>query len=85
MSIKDIKEGIKAKKVLFGIRETVKFFKKKTKGKKEDAKVFVVRDARDSTKEILKNAGIEFTLLKSKDEVTKELDLNFESEVFLIK
>jgi len=85
MSIKEIKEGIRNKKVLFGIKQAIKFFKKKGKGKKEDAKVFVVKDARESTKEMLKKEGIEFSQIKGKSETAKELDLNFESEVFSIK
>jgi ribosomal protein L30E len=84
MSIKEIKEAIKNEKVLFGINQTMKHMSGK-KGKGKDARVFVVKDAREGTKEMLKKEGIDFSLIKGKADATKELDLNFESEVFLIK
>ncbi len=95
MSIKEIKQGIEKESVLFGIRQTLKFFnllgsskeektKKKQKTSKSKAKVFVVDDIREESALKLKNVGIE-PLKKSKSDVAKELGLNFESEVFLIK
>jgi len=82
MNVRDIQKAIEDEKVVFGIRQTLKFFSKKPKSK---AKVFVVRDARDETKQKLEDAKINFEELKSKMEVAKELGLDFESEVFLVK
>jgi ribosomal protein L7Ae-like RNA K-turn-binding protein len=80
MSLKDIKDAIGKKSVVFGLRGTLK----NSKGKKK-SKVFVVSDARAETLSKLKEKGIEFESLKKKADVSKELNLDFESEVFLIK
>ena len=92
MSVKEIKEGIEKEKVLFGIKQVLKHYKKKRndEGKSEEKKgktgrVFVARDAREETMNILEKEGIEFSLIKKKQEMTKELNLDFESEVFLLK
>ena len=86
MSLKDIKEAQKERKVLFGIKQVLKAAKvpaKKTR--KKSLKVFVAEDARDETLKKLKDAGVEFKVLKTKSEISKEIGLNFESEVFSIK
>ncbi|MBS3087104.1 hypothetical protein J4226_00750 [Candidatus Pacearchaeota archaeon] len=78
MSVKDLKEGIEEGRVLFGIKQALKLGKK-AKG------VFIAKDTRDSTVEKLEGAGIEFDVLKSKAELTKELNLDFSAEVFCLK
>lgn len=96
MSVKELKEGIEKGKVIFGIKQILKFFsktsakkgkedKEEKKGKKKEERVFLVKDAREETAKKLKEAGIEFSFLKNRTEVAKELNLNFESEVFLLK
>jgi len=84
MSISEIKGAMEKKKSAFGIKETLKFFKK-SKAKSKKAKVFVARDARDEIIKKLENAKIEFEVLKTKNEIAKELGVNFLSEVFLVK
>jgi ribosomal protein L7Ae-like RNA K-turn-binding protein len=78
MSIKEIKEAIDEKKVYFGIKQAKKH-------KANIATVFVTKDARDETIKLLEDAKIEFVVLKPKSEMTKGLNLDFESEVFSIK
>jgi hypothetical protein len=78
MSIKELKEG----KTKYGIREVLKLAK--AKKLKKGSKIFVSRDARDETIEQLENAGVEFEVLKNKDFISKELGLDFESEVYLV-
>jgi ribosomal protein L7Ae-like RNA K-turn-binding protein len=77
MSTKEILEAIGSKKVLFGIKEAVK-------NKKKLKSVFVSKDARDETVEKLESEKIEFAVLKSKEDISKELNLDFESEVYSI-
>jgi hypothetical protein len=77
MSVKELKEGIEDGKVLFGIRQALKLGKR--------ARVFIAKDTRDGTVERLESAGIEFDVLKSKADLTKELNLDFECEVFSLK
>ncbi|MCK4650419.1 hypothetical protein KAT36_04285 [Candidatus Pacearchaeota archaeon] len=78
MSVKELREGIEEGKVLFGIRQALKLGKKA-------GNVFIAKDTRDETVEKLEKAGIEFDVLKSKIDLTKELNLDFECEVFSIK
>jgi len=78
MSVKEISEAIGSGKVSFGIRQCLKAGKK---GKN----VFIAKDARDETVEKLENANIEFVVLKSKEDLAKELNLDFECEVFCLK
>lgn len=78
MSIKEIRESMEKGRVYFGIRQALKNAKKLKS-------VFLSKDARDSTAEKLDSANIEFTVLKSKDEMAKELNLDFECEVFSLK
>jgi len=77
MSVKKIKEAIENKSVFFGIRQTLK--------SKKLRQVFIAKDTRDETVEKLESAGIEFDVLKSKSDITKELNLDFECEVFSVK
>jgi len=78
VTIKDLRDGIEAGKVMFGIRQALK-------GGKKAKNVLIAKDARDETVEKLESAGIEFDVLKSKDELAKELNLGFECEVFSLK
>jgi len=78
MSIKEIKEAMKDDKVYFGIKQTLKH-------KKDIKAVFITKDTREDTVEKLEDAKVEFVVLKNKDEMTKNLNLDFTSEVFSIK
>ena len=77
MSIKDIKEGVEAGKVIYGVKQALK-----SKGKL--VRVFIAKDTRDETVEKLEGAKLEFDVLKSKEDLTKELNLDFECEVFCL-
>jgi ribosomal protein L7Ae-like RNA K-turn-binding protein len=78
MSVKELREGIEAGNVFFGIRQALKLGKK--------AKIiFIAKDCRDETVERLEGAGLDFEVLKSKDDLTKELNLDFSCEVFCLK
>jgi len=83
MSVKEITEAIKEGNINFGIKQVLKA----AKGKKikKTSKVFIAKDARDDTIAELENAGIEFEVLKTKEELSKALGLDFESEVFFIQ
>ncbi len=78
MTIKEIKEAMKEKKIYFGIKQTLKH-------KKDIKAVFITKDTREDTVKKLENAKIEFSVLKDKDELTKNLNLDFTSEVFSIR
>jgi ribosomal protein L7Ae-like RNA K-turn-binding protein len=78
MSVKEIKEAMEENKVVFGVNQALKIGKKLKH-------VFIAKDTRDSTVEKLEEAGIEFDVLKSKSDLARELNLDFESEVFSIK
>ena len=77
MSVKEIKEAMEKKKVFFGIRQTMKNAKK-------SKNIFVAKNVRNETLEKLKSSKLEFVILKSKEDLAKELNLNFECEVFSI-
>ena len=77
MSIKEIKEAMDDENVLFGVRQALK--NKKLK------QVFISKDTRDETVEKLESAKVEFAVLKSKEDIAKELNLDFECEVFSIR
>jgi ribosomal protein L7Ae-like RNA K-turn-binding protein len=77
MSVKEIREAMENGRVLFGIRQALK--SKKLKG------VFIAKDTRDETVEKLEAAKVEFDVLKSKAELARELNLDFECEVFSLK
>ena len=78
MSVKELREGIEAGNVLFGIKQALKLGGK-------SKRVFIAKDTRDETVEKLENAKLEFDVLKSKADLTKELNLDFECEVFSLK
>jgi len=77
MSIKEIKESMEKGTVFFGINQAIKHTKKLKS-------VFIARDARNETVEKLEKANIEFVVLKSKADITKELNLDFLCEVYSI-
>ena len=78
MSVKEISEAMKGGNVIFGIRQTLKLGKKAKN-------VFIAKDTRDDTVEKLEAAKIEFDVLKPKADLAKELNLDFECEVFSLK
>lgn len=78
MSVKELKEGIDEGKVLFGVKQALKLGKKAKN-------IFIAKDTRDSAVEKLESAGLEFDVLKSKTDLTKELNLDFECEIFSLK
>jgi len=78
MSVKEISEAIESGNVMFGVKQALKLGKK-------SKNVFIAKDTRDETVEKLEAAGIEFDVLKSKVELAKELNLDFECEVFSLK
>ena len=78
MSVKEIKEGMKKGKVCFGLSQALKCGRK-------IKDVFICKDTRGSTVERLEAAKVEFDVLKSKEDVAKELNLDFECEVFSVK
>ncbi len=83
MSLKELTESHKAGKVSFGIREVLKLAKNKKM--KKDSRVFVCKDTREEVIAKLEKAEVEFEVLKNKKDVSRELELDFDSEVFLIK
>ena len=78
MSVKEIKEAMANGKVCFGLRQVLK-------GGKKVKDVFIVKDARDETVEKLEAAKVGFDVLKSKEDVAKELNLDFDAEVISIR
>lgn len=78
MSVKEIKEAMENGSVLFGIRQALKNGRKLKR-------VFIAKDTRDETVDKLEAAKVEFDVLKSKADLAKELNLDFECEVFSIK
>ena len=78
MIVKDISDALVKGNVYFGIKQCLKH-------KKDIKSVFISKDARDETVDALEKAGIEFIVLKTKKDLSKQLNLNFESEVFSIK
>lgn len=87
MSVKEIKENLEQGNVLFGLKQALKSLggKSKGKGKSSKIRVFVAKDARENVFEALEKAKIEFDVLKNKEEISKDLGLDFESEVYSIK
>jgi ribosomal protein L7Ae-like RNA K-turn-binding protein len=83
MSVKELSEAMKNENLSFGIKEVLKAAK--AKKIKKTAKIFVAKDARNETIDSLEKAGVEFEVLKSKEEIAKALGLDFESEVFFIQ
>jgi ribosomal protein L7Ae-like RNA K-turn-binding protein len=78
MTVKEIKEAIDGGNVFFGIKQALK-------GEGKLKQVFIAKDARDDTVEKLEAASVEFDVLKSKADLAKELNLDFECEVFSIR
>lgn len=78
MTIKEMSEAMKDGKVCFGLRQALK-------GGKNIKSVFICKDTRDETVEKLEAAKVEFDVLKSKGDVARELNLDFECEVFSIR
>ena len=78
MSVKEIKESMDSGDVMFGVKQCLKMGKKAKN-------VFIAKDTRDETVEKLENAKMEFIVLKSKEDLAKELNLDFECEVFCLK
>ena len=78
MSVKEIREAMGSEMALFGIRQTLK-----SKDKLEN--VFIAKDTRDETVDRLESMGVEFSVLKSKADIAKELNLGFESEVISVR
>ena len=79
MSIKDLKDSAEKGKVLFGFKQAVKLA-----GKKKKPRVFIASDAREETFSVLEKAGIKPEILKTKEDISKQLGLDFESEVFTL-
>ncbi|MFA5484811.1 MAG: hypothetical protein WC260_00975 [Candidatus Pacearchaeota archaeon] len=75
MSIKEIKEAIESKKVYFGLKECIKH-------KKDLKEVYLVKDAREEIINQLNEDKIKYSFLKTKKEVIKLLNLDFNCEVF---
>ncbi|MCG8684264.1 MAG: hypothetical protein MI892_05280 [Desulfobacterales bacterium] len=78
MSVKELREGIEEGRVLFGVKQALKLGKKAKN-------IFIAKDTRDETVEKLERAELEFDVLKSKEDLTKELNLDFECEVFSLR
>jgi ribosomal protein L30E len=78
MSVKELKDSIEQGRVLFGIKQALK-------SGKNAKNIFIAKDARDETVEKLEAAGLEFDVLKSKADLTKELNLDFDCEVFSLQ
>ena len=78
MGLKEIKEALENKKIIFGIRELLK-------NKKKVKKVYVAKDCRNETKNKLFESEIDFEELnKTKKEIAQELKIDFLSEVYSI-
>lgn len=83
MSLRDLVEADKKGNVSFGIKQVLRLAK--TKKLKKTSRVFVARDAREETIKQLEDAGVEFEVLKNKEDIAREMGSDFDSEVFLIK
>ena len=82
MSLRDLVEADKKENVVFGIKQVLKLAK--AKKLKKTSRVFVARDTREETLKQLEDAGVEFEVLKNKVDITREMGIDFDSEVFLI-
>ncbi len=82
MSLRDLVEANKKENVLFGIKKVLKLAK--AKKIKKTSRVFVARDTREETIKQLEDAGVEFEVLKNKVDISREMGIDFDSEVFLI-
>lgn len=77
MGIKEIKDALDDKKAYFGLKECIKH-------KKNLKDVYLVKDAREEIINKLNENKIKFTFLKTKKEVIKLLNLDFNCEVFSV-
>ena len=75
MSLKELKESMEKDNLFFGIRHVLK-------NSKNLNDVFLAKDARPETVKRLESLNIEFTVLKSKADLRKELNIDFDCEVF---
>lgn len=82
MSLRDLIEADKKGNVSFGIKQVLRLAK--VKKLKKTSRVFVARDTREETIKQLEDAGVEFEVLKNKDDIAREMGIDFDSEVFLI-
>lgn len=82
MSLRDLVEADKKGNAFFGIKQVLRLAK--AKKLKKTARVFVARDTREETIKQLEDAGVEFEVLKNKVDITREMGIDFDSEVFLI-
>ncbi len=81
MSLKELSEAVKTETLKFGVKQVLKA----VKDKKITGKIFVAKDAREDTINKLQKAGVNFEFSKTKAEISKSLELDFESEVFFIQ
>ena len=82
MSVKELIEAKKANKISFGVRKVLKLAK--AKKLKKSSSVYVSKDARKETLKLLDDASVEYEVLKNKNDISKELGIDFDSEVFLV-
>lgn len=82
MTIKELIDAKKNGEISFGIKEVLRLAKNKKLGK--NSRIFVAKDSRESTFKKLEEAGVEFEVLKTKADISNELGIDFDSEVFLI-
>ena len=75
MSLKELKESMEKDLVFFGVRHVLK-------NPKNLNDVFLAKDARPETVKQLEDLNIEFSVLKSKVDLRKELNMDFDCEVF---
>ena len=83
MSLKEIEEAMEKQKVLFGLKQALKY--SKSKKSKKSLNVFVAKDVRPEILKKLEESGFKVKVLKTKAEISKQLGLDFESEVFMLK
>jgi ribosomal protein L7Ae-like RNA K-turn-binding protein len=81
MSIREIEDSLKENKVVFGLKSLFKHMKSK---KDKPKRVFVAKDTRHETLARLKNEKIEYDVLKRKEDMARDLKLNFHSEVIFL-
>lgn len=81
--MKDLIDAQKKENLSFGIKEVLRLANSKKLGK--SSRVFISRDAREETVKKLEGAGVEFEVLKNKKDISRELHMDFNSEVFLVR
>ena len=76
--IKQLKEAVKEKKLVFGIRECLK-------NSGNIARVYIAADERQETDGIVKNSGAECIRLEvGREDISKILEISFQCEVFSV-